>query len=142
LAINAIEPDTVAEEAKRGSDRAFGYVFAAVFALIGCWPLTRLDLPYWQMLAVAAAFAAVATLAPALLRPLNAVWHRIGLALHAIVSPLVMGLVFFLCVTPIGVVMRLFGRDILSLKRRPDLESYWVVRRPPGPDPKSMINQF
>jgi hypothetical protein len=142
LAINAIEPDTVAEEVKRGSDRAFGYVFGAVFALLGCWPLTRLDPPYWQMLTVAAAFAAVAAFAPTLLRPLNAVWHRIGLALHAIVSPLVMGLVFFLCVTPIGVVMRLFGRDILSLKRRPELESYWVVRRPPGPDPKSMINQF
>jgi hypothetical protein len=130
------------DEVRLGSDRNFGLVMAAAAAIFGCLPLLRLAAPHWWLLAVAAAFATLGLLAPRLLFPLNYAWFRFGLLLHRVISPLVIGAVFFLCVTPIGVMLRLFGKDVLSLRRRADLPSYWIVRDPPGPEPGTMTNQF
>ncbi len=141
--MRAAEKNEAADEQVRpGSDRSFGVVFAVVFAIIGCWPLLRGETPYWTILAIAAAFALAALVAPRLLRPLNWIWFRIGLLLHSVMSPLVMGAVFFLCVTPIGVVMRLLGKDVLALRRQAERSTYWIVRDPPGPGPDTMKNQF
>jgi Saxitoxin biosynthesis operon protein SxtJ len=131
-----------ADEIHPGSDRHFGLVMAAFAAVVGCLPLLRAAPPHWWLLAVAAAFAALAVVAPRLLFPLNYLWFRLGLLLHRIMSPLVIGAVFFLCVTPIGLIMRLLGKDVLSLRRRADLQSYWIARDPPGPEPGTMTNQF
>jgi hypothetical protein len=87
-------------------------------------------------------FLAVAFLWPAALKPLNRLWFKFGLLLHAVVSPLVMGLLFYVAVWPTGLVMRALGRDLLRLKREPDSDSYWIVRRPPGPAPETMKDQF
>jgi hypothetical protein len=93
-------------------------------------------------LAIAAAFGLAALAAPRMLHPLNALWFRLGLLLHRVVSPLVMGAVFFLCVTPIGLIMRMRGKDLLSLRREDGSRTYWVVRDPAGPDPATMTKQF
>ena len=130
------------DDVRPGSDRNFGLVMAAAAAVFGCLPLLRAATPHWWLLALAVTFAALALLAPRLLFPLNYAWFRFGLLLHRVISPLVIGAVFFLCVTPIGVMMRLFGKDVLSLRRRDDLSSYWIVREPPGPEPGTMTNQF
>lgn len=139
----ALEPKRVGEAEKQGSDRAFGFVFAIVFALIGAFPLVRLDAPRWWSLAIALAFALLGTLVPHILHPLNRAWLAFGRLLHRIVSPLVMGAIFFLAVTPTALIMRLRGRDLLSLRRRPDLASYWIEREAGArPASESMTKQF
>ncbi len=130
------------EDLRPGSDRNFGLVMAAATAILGALPLLRLAAPHWLLIAVAVAFAALALIVPRALYPLNYAWFRLGLLMHRVISPLIIGAVFFLCVTPIGVIMRLFGKDVLSLRRRADLPSYWIVRDPPGPEPGTMTNQF
>ena len=139
----ALEPKRIAEAEKQGSDRAFGYVFAVVFALIGLFPLWRLDAPHWWALAIAAGFAVLAALIPHVLNPLNRGWLAFGKLLHRIVSPLVMGAVFFLAVTPTALIMRLRGRDLLLRRLRPDLPSYWIEREAATlPQSETMKKQF
>jgi predicted membrane metal-binding protein len=138
----ATDPHLSTGDQKPGSDRSFGLVFAAVFALFGCWPVLAGRAPHWIALAIAAAFGLAALAAPRMLHPLNALWFRLGLLLHRVVSPLVMGAVFFLCVTPIGLIMRMRGKDLLSLRREDGSRTYWVVRDPAGPDPATMTKQF
>ena len=130
------------EELHPGSDRNFGLVMAGAAAIFGCLPLVRLAAPHWWLLAVALVFAALALVLPRALHPLNYAWFRLGLLMHRVMSPLIIGAVFFLCVTPIALIMRLFRKDVLSLRRRADLPSYWIVRDPPGPEPGTMTNQF
>ena len=138
----AIEPKHVVEE-RQGSDRSFGLVFATVFALIGLYPLVHFLAPRWWSLAIAALFGLLALAAPQTLRPLNRAWLAFGRLLHRIVSPLVMGAVFFLAVTPTAVIMRLRGRQLLSLKWRKDLSSYWIEREADArPLSDSMKKQF
>jgi hypothetical protein len=139
---SATDPRILEDDARPGSDRSFGFVFAAVFTLMALWPLIGGHAPRWIALLIAAAFGLVAITVPWMLRPLNYIWFRFGLLLHRVVSPLVMGGVFFLCVVPMGLVMRLLGKDLLSLEWRPGLTSYWIVRHPPGPEPETMKRQF
>lgn len=130
------------ETVQGGSDRAFGLVFAVVFAIVAGWPLLGGGAPRWWALAVAAGFLAVALARPALLAPLNRLWTRFGLLLHRVVNPLVMGVMFFLLITPMGLVLRLLGKDPMRLRRDPAAASYWIVREPPGPAPETMKQQF
>lgn len=127
---------------KAGSERAFGLVFAAVFALIGFWPLASAGGVRFWALVVAAAFLAAALLAPGVLKPLNRAWFAFGMLLHKIVNPLVMAFLFFTTVTPIALLMRLLGKDPLRLKLDRAAKSYWIERTPPGPEPDSMRRQF
>ncbi len=129
-------------EVKESSDRSFGVVFAAVFALIGLWPLLGGGGARWWALATAVAFAVVALAAPRLLRIPNALWQKLGRALNRIVSPLVIGLVFVTAVVPTGLLMRLFGKDPLRLRFDKEATTYWIERRPPGPPGDTMPNQF
>ena len=129
-------------EVKAGSDRSLGLVFAAVFAIIGLLPLWGGGAVRVWALGVAGVFVALALVAPALLRPLNQAWFRFGQLLHRIVSPVIIGLLFFTTVTPTGILMRLAGKDPLRLRFDPAAASYWIPRQPPGPDPKTMRQQF
>ncbi len=131
-----------AHDVKMGSERNFGFVFAGFFALLSgiAWWNATSYLIYW--LAASASFLIVALVAPGLLGPLNRLWFRFGLLLNAILSPVIMGLLFFLTITPIGWLMRLFGADSLNLKFDSAAESYWIRRDPPGPPPASLKNQF
>ncbi|MFQ5954428.1 MAG: SxtJ family membrane protein [Kiloniellales bacterium] len=128
-----------------GSDRWFGCVFAVVFVVIALWLLWDGRTPRWWALValvVAAAFLVPAIAAPRLLRPLNHLWHRFGLGLTRFISPIVLAFLFYLVVTPIGLVMRLAGKDPLRLQWEPKADSYWIERKPPGPKPDTMKNQF
>ena len=125
-----------------GSERSFGIVFACVFALIGLVPLLLgHGFRIWALV-IAAAFLAAAYLAPRLLTPLNRLWFKFGLLLHHIVNPIVMALIFFGAVLPTAIMVRLFGKDLLRLKRDASAKSYWIERTPPGPEPESMTRQF
>jgi predicted membrane metal-binding protein len=129
-------------EVKGGSDRSFGLVFAAFFAIIGLWPLVRHgEIRLWS-LALAVAFLAVALAAPRLLALPNRLWIRFGLLLSRIVNPVIMGLVFFLAVTPTAAILKLTGKDPLRLRLDREAKSYWIERKPPGPAPDTMTHQF
>jgi Saxitoxin biosynthesis operon protein SxtJ len=130
------------EDIKPSSDRSFGLVIATFFLIITFWPLIHAEAVRWWALAVAAAFAVVALVWTAALAPLNKCWTKLGILLYRIVSPIVLGLLFYVTVTPIALIMRLLGKDPLRLRRDPDAASYWIDRTPPGPGPESMTNQF
>lgn len=130
------------EEIHGSSNRAFGLVFAAVFLIIGTYPLLFGGHVRVWSLAVCFAFAAAALALPGVLTPLNKAWTRLGLLLHRIVSPIVLGIMFFAVVTPMGIVMRLFGKDPLRLRFDAQTQTYWIERRPPGPKPDSLPDQF
>ncbi len=125
-----------------GSDRSFGMVMAAAFALltlINAWHVGRA----WPWTgALATLFFVFAYFRPAALRPFNSIWFKFGLLLHKAVNPIVMAVVFFGTVLPTGLIMRAMGKDLLRLKRQPDATSYWIERQPPGPAPESMKDQF
>jgi hypothetical protein len=138
----AHEDLTREQQVEQSSDRSFGLVFAGVFVLIAGWPLFHGEALRWWAVAVAAVFSLLALLKPALLAGLNRLWVKLGVLLGRIVSPVALGVVFYVALTPIGLLMRLTGGDPLRLKRDPGAASYWIPREPPGPPPDSMTNQF
>lgn len=123
------------------SNRKFGLTFAAVLVVIAAraWWLDRLSVASLS-LAAAALLAALALLAPRALAASNRAWFRFGLLLSRIVSPVIVGAMFLLVVTPVALVMRAAGRDALRLRSRAG--SYWIRRTPPGPPPESFTHQF
>jgi hypothetical protein len=130
-------------EIKGSSDRSFGLVFTVVFVVIGLWPLLDgVTMPRWWALPIAMAFLVASFAKPSVLAPLNRLWTKFGLLLHRIINPVVLGILFYLMVTPIGVVRRLLGKDGLDRQLEPKKDSYWVTREPPGPPPESMNQQF
>lgn len=130
------------EEVKGSSNRTLGLVFAAVFLIIAVFPLLFGGPIRWWSLAVAAAFAVVAFVLPGVLTPLNRAWTRFGLLLHKIVSPIVLGFLFYIVVTPLGLLMRLLGKDPLRLRWDRQSATYWIERTPPGPKPETLSDQF
>ncbi len=126
------------DEIKISSNRNFGIVFFIVFLIISLYPMTKnQDIRIWSF-TIAFIFLILGILNSKILTPLNKIWFRFGLFLGKIVSPLVMGIIFFLVVTPIGLFMRIIGKDILNLKFNKN-ESYWIEKT--GPKSK-MKNQF
>lgn len=133
----------VVDEGVSGSSNlSFGFTFAILFALFGLWPLVRGRPVHGWALIVAVAFLVATLTVPHVLAPLNRLWLRFGLLLHACISPVIMGLVFYTTVTPIGLVRRLLGKDPLRLRFDRDAVTYWIERHPPGPAPDTMPRQF
>lgn len=122
------------------SDRSFGCVMAGFFAIVGLWPLWGGGAPRWTLVIIALAFAAVTIVRPVLLNPLNLLWHKLGLLLGKIVAPLVMGLLFFVVVTPLGMLRRLMGADPLRRRKKVASDSYWIPRGKDGAG--TMRDQF
>lgn len=130
------------DEVQVGTEKSFGIVFAAVFAIIGIWPLIH-GLPVrWWSLVVAVLFLVAAYVAQPLLKPLNLLWFKFGLLLYKVVNPVVMGLLYFTTIVPVGLLMRIVGKDPLNRAFDANARSYWIERDPPGPEPESMKNQF
>jgi hypothetical protein len=129
-------------EPKLGSERNFGLVFATIFAILALWPLVHAEKPHLWLLPVAAIFLAAALLVPHALAPLNRLWFRIGILLGKVVTPLMMGVLWFAVLTPAGFLMRRFGRDPLRLNREPAAKTYWIRRSPAGPIVGSLKDQF
>jgi hypothetical protein len=133
----------VADEVIRdSSNRSFGFTLAIAFAFVGLWPLIRGRSVRGWALVVAAAFFLAALVLPRVLGSLSRLWLRFGLLLHTVTSPMIMGLVFYTTVTPIGLVRRLLGKDPLRLRFDRDAVTYWIERHPPGPAPDTMPRQF
>jgi hypothetical protein len=125
-----------------GSERNFGIVFAVVFAIIALAPLYHRGIVHWWAIGVSAAFLVCALVAPRVLRPLNHLWFKFGLLLHHVINPIIMGVLYFAAVVPMGLLVRLLGKDLLRLKPDKVAESYWIPRDPPAPSPGGMTKQF
>tara|TARA_Y100000590_G_scaffold429853_1_gene542850 strand:- start:838 stop:1221 length:384 start_codon:yes stop_codon:yes gene_type:complete len=112
---------------KPGSNKSFGIVFCIVFLLIALYPLLNSDpIRIWSLI-ISIIFIILGLFNSQLLTPLNILWFKFGMLLGKFVSPIIMGLVFFLVVTPTGIIMRLFNKDLLKQKKN-NSNSYWVKR--------------
>lgn len=126
----------------RSSNRSFGLFFSFLAVAVGVWPMLSGRAPGIWLLGIGALLFGLAMLRPNMLGPLNALWFEFGLLLHRILNPLILGLVFFTSVVPIGLALRMFGKDPLKRRFEPQLDSYWIVRDPPGPQADSLPRQF
>ena len=112
---------------KTGSNKSFGIIFFIVFIIISLYPLVyQEDIRIWSLV-IAFIFFILALLNSKILTPMNKIWTRFGLFLGNFISPIVMGIIFFFVVTPIGLLMRLFGKDILNLKKN-KFSTYWIKK--------------
>ena len=126
------------DDVKISSNRSFGIVFFIVFLLIATYPLTYSEeIRVWSI-TISFTFLVLGLLNSKILTPLNKLWFKFGIFLGKIISPLIMGIIFFLVVTPTGLIMRMLGKDLLNLKNKKN-KSYWIEKT----EPKSkMKNQF
>ena len=126
------------DEIKTSSNRSFGIVFFIVFLLVAIYPFFKNgDIRLWSLI-ISSIFLILGLINSNILTPLNKIWFKFGIFLGKMISPVIMGIIFFLVVTPIGFIMRLMGKDVLSLKFNNN-KSYWIEKT----DPKSkMKNQF
>ena len=126
------------DDVKISSNRSFGIVFFIVFFLIALYPLTyNGEIRIWSII-ISLIFLILGLLNSKILAPLNKLWFKFGIFIGKIISPLIMVIIFFLVVTPIGLIMRLLGKDVLNLKYN-NSQSYWIEKK--GPKSK-MKNQF
>ena len=155
------------EAAQGATDRGFGLVFSGFFLVLAALdyfsklpPFLKFSIrvdacPFLSarpdlashalslfFVAASVVFLLFALALPKALAPLNWVWTRLGLLLHKIVSPVVLGLLFIAVFTPLGVLLRLFGGDPLRLRFDRKAPSYWIIRNPRGPAPESLKDQF
>ena len=126
------------KDIKIGSNRSFGIVFFVVFLLIGLWPILKGNELRILSIVISLIFLTLGILNSKILTPFNKVWFRFGIFLGNFISPIIMGIVFFLVVTPTGLIMKLFRKDLINLKKN-NRSTYWIEKK----DIKSsMKNQF
>lgn len=124
------------------SNRSFGLVIGLAFVLIGIWKYESGAWSHLIWIAIGAVFLLLAILMPRLLRPAKTLWLRFGQLLGQFLSPAMLAAVYVLSIVPIGLLLKLFGKDSLQRARDPKSDSYWIARSTPGPDPASLKNQF
>ena len=113
---------------KFSSNRSFGLLFFVVFLIISLWPLNyEEDLRLWALF-LSLIFLILGLLNSKLLTPLNRLWLRFGIILGTFISPIIMGLVFFVVVTPTGIIMRFLGKDLLRMNKNKTISTYWINR--------------
>ena len=124
---------------KISSNRSFGFLFFVVFFAISFWPLiSQGDLRLWAFI-LSLVFLVLGVLNSKLLTPFNKLWFKFGILLGSIVSPIVMGAVFFIVVTPVGLIMRFLGKDLLKINKNKTISTYWINR---NKQKNSMKKQF
>ena len=124
---------------KISSNRSFGFLFFFVFFVISLWPLkSQGDLRLWAFI-LSLVFLVLGVLNSKFLTPLNKLWFKFGILLGSIVSPIVMGAVFFIVVTPTGIIMRFLGKDLLRINKNKTISTYWINR---DKQIKTMKKQF
>ena len=113
---------------EKSTNRSFGLVFFIAFLIIGLWPLAHDgSVRFWSLI-IASIFLFLGILNSKILTPLNVLWSKFGELLGIVIAPIVMGIIFFLVVTPTGLIMRMFGKDLLRNKFQINNESYWIKR--------------
>jgi len=125
-------------EVKIGSNKSFGIVFSVVFFIIAIFPILNNDnIRVWSLV-ISLIFLVLGLINSKLLSPLNKIWFKFGLILSKVVSPVIMGIIFFLVITPIGILMRILKKDLLNLKYN-NKNTYWIKKKVPE---STMKNQF
>ena len=121
-----------------GSNRSFGIVFFIFFLIISTYPLIKGgEIRIWSLI-IALIFLILGIINSELLTPLNKIWFKFGIFLGNFVSPIIMGIIFFIVVTPVSLILKLLGKDVLNIKKN-NKRTYWIDKS----DPKSkMKNQF
>lgn len=130
------------DQLKLPSNRSFGFVMATFFLIVAFLPLVHGKPVRGWVLILSVSLVFVAVYWPRVLAPFNRIWMRVGLLMHKIVSPIVLAAIFFLIVTPTGLLVRLVGKELLKKKLEPAAESYWVERQSNSTEANSMHNQF
>ena len=126
------------QKIKLPSNRNFGIVFSTVFLIISLWPmLNQNDIRIWSLI-LSGIFLVLGLINSKLLLPLNKIWFKFGILLGNFIAPIVMGIVYFMVVTPTGLIMRLLGKDLLNLKKN-NKDTYWIEKDNSNNDLK---NQF
>ncbi len=127
------------------SERSLGLTFMVVFGLIGIWPLlwgVPLRDFHVVFLGLGGLFGFLGLAIPKLLYYPNIAWFKFGMLLHKIVNPIVMGIMFYIVISPYSFLMKLIGKKFMPLKPDKRLSTYWIDREPPGPEPETMKYQF
>ena len=139
---NMHEDFSRAETHEGPSNRSFGVTLGAFFLIITVLPVLRSRPARWWAAAPAVILLVAAVLFPSALNLPNRLWMKLALLISKITNPLITTLMFYLLFTPTAVICRWMGKDLLRLKFDETLDTYWIVRQPPGPPPESMRNQF
>ncbi|MDP7141948.1 MAG: SxtJ family membrane protein [Alphaproteobacteria bacterium] len=131
------------DKAEVGSEKTFGLFFSVIFLLVALWPWFHGEeyIRTWAF-CTSVILCAISITIPKTLSVPNRLWFKLGMVLHKIVNPFIMGALFFLVVVPIGLFMKVFGKDLLNLKLDNMAKSYWLPRTPQGPQKGSMRDQF
>ena len=124
---------------KKSSNKSFGLLFFIVFLGLGLWPITNNNNPNIYLIVISIIFLILGLLDSKLLFPLNSFWIKLGEFLGKIIAPIVMAIIYFIILTPISLIVRLFGKDLLGLKFTNQTKTYWIKRKK---DLNSMNKQF
>lgn len=124
------------------SNRSFGWTFTGIFVVAGFYGAWMGAAELAALLVLALLTALVTLTKSSWLTPVNRAWMKFGELLGRVVSPIVLGVIFFVVFAPVGVLMRAFGRDVMCRRFEPALRSYWAKRDPPGPADDSYRNMF
>tara|TARA_B100000242_G_C42716624_1_gene334868 strand:+ start:153 stop:533 length:381 start_codon:yes stop_codon:yes gene_type:complete len=124
---------------KKSSNKSFGLLFFIVFLGLGLWPITNNNNPNIYLIVISIIFLILGLLDSKLLSPLNSFWIKLGEFLGKIIAPIVMAIIYFIILTPISLIVRLFGKDLLGLKFTNHTKTYWIKRKK---DLNSMNKQF
>ena len=126
------------QEIKISSNRSFGIVFSIFFSLVGIYLLLNNSSVYYWSFLISLMFFILGLFNSKILGPLNQIWFKFGILLGKVVSPIVMGIIFFLVITPIAILLKIFGKDVLKLKLNNN-ETYWIEKNEPKSDMKKQF---
>ena len=113
----------------KNQNRSFGLLFFIVFLALALWPLTKKGEINIYLISIALIFLVLGLLNSKILSPLNKAWIKFGEILGRVIAPIVMAVVYFLILTPISLLVRLFGKDLIGMKFSNDIKSYWIKRK-------------
>jgi len=124
---------------KKSSNKSFGILFFIVFLGLGLWPIINDNNPNVYLILFSIIFLILGLLNAKILSPLNSIWIKFGEILGKIIAPIIMAIIYFIILTPISLIVRLFGKDLLGLKFTKQIKTYWIKRKK---DIGSMKKQF
>ena len=113
----------------QSSNKSFGLLFFVVFFIIGLWPFKNGENPNFYFITASVIFLLLGLINSKLLTPLNKSWIKLGEILGIVIAPIVMALVYFVILTPVSIIVRVFGKDLLGLKFSKEKETYWIKRK-------------
>ena len=113
----------------KSSNRSFGLLFFIIFLILGLWPLKSGENLNFYFIAISLIFLILGLIKSKLLSPFNKFWIKLGVILGNIIAPIVMALVYFVILTPVSLIVRLFGKDLLALKFLKKRKTYWITRK-------------